>query len=168
MSGEDMTLTLPVPKDHDWVPNWPVTPERLRVVDPETLLIYGDAGESCWQSARARLRDQNTLLSVDRNARPLIEALERWNLDGFVNAANPGDLTLAALQGSAIAASALTSTPQRPGFTHPAWHIVLTILEDTALGESGLAGVMALNAAYFGSLDSSPWPGHLTRPVPKP
>lgn len=162
-----MTLNLPVPQDQDWVPNWPVTPERLRVLDPEVLLLYGDAGEACWQSVMQRLRDQSTLLTVDRNARPLIDALEKWNLEGLVNAASPGDLTLAALQGSAIAACAAASTPQRSGFTHPAWHIVLTILEDTTIGEAGLAGVMALNAAYFGSLDATPWPGHLTRPAAK-
>lgn len=143
-------LLLPHISEADWVPIWPVVPLRTRVVDPETLMRFADAASMSWAGSEVMMREPSVTASVDLHMGSLVTVFDDWAMRGLVNEADASGLTVASVQGAAVAAASLNSVPARQRFSHPAFHIVLAFAEISLLEESSPAGVVALNAAYNG------------------
>lgn len=158
------SLQLPDIPDAEWVPIWPAIPLRMRVVDPQTMQTFAVPAAECWARSEMMMRDTTVTASVDQNIDRLAAVLRDWARQGLVNEVNSSGLTFAALQGAAVAATSLECRPWRPGFVHPAVHVALAMAEDVVLGDSGPAGVVALNAAFTGVSENTPWHAMAARP----
>jgi len=150
-------ITLHTPADCEWVPLWPVSVRRLRVVDP-VLFQYVEAAQVCDVEAELKRREADTLRMADVQLSPLLDLIESMAHLGVTNVTQRGELASAAVMGLSIARAEIESLPVRAGFTHPVWHLVLAVREEELLEELGPASILALNAAHRGAIMQIPWP----------
>lgn len=156
-----ITTKLSAAADVEWVGLWKASTHRLRVFDPVWLLSYLNEAERLWAAAGNPWDHADLLRALDDQAGRLADEIQRRAQAGLVNTAPREALMDAAGQGALAAYAERRCVPYSPVSTHPAWHLAMTLLEGNALDDAGLAGAMALQAAYFGQRQGIDWAGGL-------
>jgi hypothetical protein len=148
----------------DWADILPVTPWRLRVVDP-TLLRWAHVALECLRLAEDEAASETNCQHVDQNLPDLYGELLRLADSGMINHGPRALIAAAAALGSAAAAVESRMNPTLAHRTHPAWHITLAALSREHQEQAGLAAALALEAAYTGTRGHQPWAATIHTPT---
>ena len=149
-------MNLPTLQEWEWVQLDPPNPYQRRLADPATFFSDGDVKLMVGQVQQATV-EPFVAQAADLYFPDLFRVLTTWMEAGSLNQAPRGDLVAYAVQGAAVAAAESRSTPARVGFTHPRWHVILTLFEAGAALDVGQAGIVALNAAHRGQRMGMSW-----------
>lgn len=150
-------MNLPPPRNHEWIPNWPVAPHRVRCLDPHLTRSWSGLAQEALEQAHGLLHDEEVLRSVDKNAQELLSSLQRMTTRGLINPSSNNATLNAAVVGGAVGKAALLSKQVTQHQIHPVWHLTLFVAEQQVAEFGGLHSIMALNAAFRGWTTSKPW-----------